>query len=507
MLEWVFSTGIIGGSDENIASYLGVIIGTLGAPVGVFTVDRFLSSQEENISNASVNQTSSKGEMFTPRVSVDGDYEYIEAMKSSDDKFRRIDPNNVTLFEKNVIKAVNGRGEKSSAVEVSADNPHANLRLPAYKTVSARHADYPFEISGVQVSGQEASTGAGNEIRIPSTKERVSVELSHQKFHRKEVEIGRNDGVDGVVEKNLEPKTGELEITSTVDDVPAANTELLVQPKGETKEYVSEETVRTDNSGKVTVEKMVGDYTIKHKNASSGGYYTTNQISTKLRYNDRAAVTLNVEFEYQLSESCQNKITALREEIDSLTDANYDTSIQNYFTSVPEAFLTTVESIPSHGELFFENELSPEETAMAILDANEELLKEISEAMSTKRNIDLFTACEDMANREVSWSHPNLLESVVSYVTEKAGKPEREMKKDVKQNYERVEEVISDERQTVNEISPVEETHDRVIQLLGSGEKENERVVSAFVTQRMLDAIEEFFEHEALRKRLDRTVF
>ena len=471
-------------------------------------------SKNENATNNSLqesmgSQATSQGvEWFEPEIRVIGEYERILGKEGPNDTFSPIDPNATYTGGELTVKAENAQGEKSTSKTVSNENPHAILRLPAYKKITARYAGNPFKIEDIQISTSEGSqTGSQNEVRIPSTKDSIEVELSHEKFHRKSINVGRNEGANGEVEVELEPKTGEVEINTTVDDVPSPNTEVLLEPKADTAKYVGDETISTDDKGSVTVDKLIGNYSVKHRDGSTQQYHSVQSHSIEVRYKDWTEVNLNFEFEYALSKSHENTISNIREDIKSLSDSTYDTAIQSYFGSVVEEHLQAVESIPNHGELFFKTGHSPDEAAEAMLTASAEGLDILQAAMSTKRNIDLFTACGDMQDRNIIWDHPNLLESFLNYKADLSGEANREMKKDVKQEYERVDELISNERKEVSEISPIEVTHDRIIDLLGTGETDAEQIAAAHMTQQMLDAIEGFFDEEALRERLNRTVF
>jgi len=506
---------LVASSPLNISTYVGLLLGTIAAPAGVYMLDEIKSDSNKRQSTSSSSHSSMRSEntsegteWFEPEIRVIGEYDHIIGKEGSNDVFSKIDPNATIAGGQLTIKAVNAKGEKSSPETVSYDDPHAKLKLPTYKKITARCAGSPFEIDDVEISTIEKSQGGGKkEIRIPSTKDSIEVELSHAKFHSKTITVGRGEGTNGKVEVELEPKTGEVEINTEVDNIPSPNTEVLLEPQADTAKYVSDETVSTDDSGSVTVDKLIGNYTVTHKNTSTQQYYSVQTQSIQVRYKDWTKVNLNFEFGYALSQSHRDTILRLREDIDSLSDSTYDTAIQTYFGSVIEEGLQAVESIPNHGELFFETDHSPDEAARALLNASSECLGILQGAMSTKRNIDLFTACGDMQDRNISWSHPNLLESFLNYKTELSGEASREMKKDVKQQYDSVDDLISDERKEVSEISPIEVMHDRIIDLLGTGETNTEKIAAAHMTQQMLDAIEEFFGHEALCDRLNRTVF
>ena len=506
---------LVSSSPLNLSSYIGLFLGTIAAPAGVYMIDNMNSgSKKKNTTNNSLqesmgSQATSQGvEWYEPQIRVKGEYERILGKEGPNDTFSPIDPNATYTGGELTVKAENAQGEKSPSRTVSNENPHATLKLPAYKKITARYADNPFKIEDIQVSTSEGSQmGSQNEVRIPSSKDSIEVELSHEKFHRKSINVGRTDGTNGEVEVELEPKTGEVEINTTVDNVPSPNTEVLLEPKADTAKYVGNETISTDDKGSVTVDKLIGNYSVKPRDGSTQQYHSVQSHSIEVQYKDWTEVNLNFEFEYALSQPHKNTISNVREDIKSLSDSTYDTAIQSYFGSVVEEHLQAVESIPNHGELFFKTDHSPDEAAEAMLTASAECLDILQAAMSTKRNIDLFTACGDMQDRNITWDHPNLLESFLNYKSDLSGEANREMKKDVKQEYERVDELINDERKEVSEISPIEVTHDRIIDLLGIGETDAEQIAAAHMTQQMLDAIEGFFDEEALRDRLNRTVF
>jgi hypothetical protein len=149
--------------------------------------------------------------------------------------------------------------------------------------------------------------------------------------------------------------------------------------------------------------------------------------------------------------------------------------------------------------------VSPDEVVDAVLDAGEVAAETISDVMTSKRNVDLFSACSDLQSVSATWQG----QLSVSRVTELATQDIGQQRGEILDQLETVDERISASVSDMAEVSPAREMWEAVRTMVrdNTGATQVESAALIAVAEALLDAIEGLFDDDDLRKRMERTVY
>lgn len=384
------------------------------------------------------------------------------------------------------------------------------ITLPTQVTVVDKTSGEPITDAVVQrEDGSTTTTGRDGTVTLDAPDDGASerVEIDHKKYRTAEQTVKFGNRSDRTVK--LEPRTGRLQIVSQIDGVPTESIELHVAPE-QGEQYLQERTeeiqATTGRDGVATLDGvMIGQYRVRVP--TPNGYSDLFEGSKKrvtVGEGQTAKAEVNTRFTWTLSTDQRSRIDRIRRDVDALSnDSRRDTTIPQYYGSVVESMLDAVEALPSSGHQFVTTSMDPDTTADATLDAAERTVEAINDAMTTKRNVDLFAACTDMPNREITWSG----EFEIVELLDRLDSEPAAQRNEVKERYESVADLIESRRGGVSEIGPAKEMHQRAWEMVRETNRGDEATVTAYTALLMLDAIEELFEHDALHERLSRTVF
>jgi hypothetical protein len=340
----------------------------------------------------------------------------------------------------------------------------------------------------------------------PVGAETVTITVDHDKYEETTREHRLTEaGIHETVA--LSPRTGELRIVSTIDGVETGNMTVEIAPDEQSLKRIygggtATETT-TDERGEFTHDNMlVGQYRaeLSLPDRLEGLFETTEK---RARVDQRGeTVSLEASFIWELSRTQRDRIRKIREDLRDVTaKSGVDVVIPEYYASVVETVLDAVETFPQQGHHFAEVDAHPNEITDATLDAAGDAVATISEVMSTKRNLDLFTACSDMASANVRWDGSFETGTLVGRLQ---GDP-MAARRAFAEQADSVSERIDDERGSLSEIAPAQEMLERVD--IDDSKGGVGSIVSIHVAILLLDAIDELFDHRELRERLSRTVF
>ncbi len=410
-----------------------------------------------------------------------------------------------------VVKTDDGK-YKSDIVPVSGRNAEATLTisLPTNLTVTDGESGKP--ITGATVrreDGTTVTTGADGMVTVESPEDDSSetIEIDHKKYQATTTTVSFGQQRDHTVE--LRPRTGSIRIVSQIDGTPTESMELRVTPEsGERflRDRSEGSRTTTGRNGVATRENvMVGQYRIEIP--SPGGrsdVFKGGEERLTVREGGTATAEVDARFTWTLSREQRSRIDAIRTEVRSLSDhSRRDTTIPQYYGSVVESMLDGVESLPDAGHHFVGTSTDPETAADLTLDAAERAVEAINDAMTTKRNVDLFAACTDMPSSTVRWDG----EFDIADLLERLDSEPTAQRNELKERYEEVADQIERSRGDVSEIGPVKEMHQRAWELVRATSGGQETIATAYASLLVLDAVASFFEHDALHERLSRTVF
>lgn len=340
----------------------------------------------------------------------------------------------------------------------------------------------------------------------PPQTETITLTADHDKYEQ--ATIKRQLSESGFSETlQLQHLPGQLKIQSQIDGVATGQMGIEIAPDEPTLKKLYKEGVTieetTDKNGISTKNQLlVGQYRIGL--ALPDGFEHLFETTEERIHVDQMgeSVTLEASFTWNLSKSQRDRIAQIRGKLqDATTKSGVDIVIPQYYVSVVETVLEAVESFPEWGHHFVEIDADPDAVTDATLDSAAQAAETIAEAMSTKRNLDLFTACSDMPDTNIQWTGNFDMELLV----DRLGEGPMVARRAFAARADEVSKRIESDRGSVSEIAPAREMLER-IDIDESGEEVRD-VVSIHVSILLLDAIAELFDHQELRERLSRTVF
>ncbi|MFB6091750.1 MAG: hypothetical protein ABEK02_01925 [Haloquadratum sp.] len=340
---------------------------------------------------------------------------------------------------------------------------------------------------------------------IPRSASKVTFTANYEQLPEAEVERPIEAAARNGVEISIAPETGAVEVETTVGSRPWPDVEVAVTPASEgPKAYTTAGAVTTDESGTRRIEGLpTGEYELAaHPEVSA--VETTGGVETvTVDADETTDVTLSIEISFALATDQRDRLDDLRGRIDDLTAASdRDTAIPHYYGTVLSRVLELAEAIESSPERAVEAGVPPGAAVDALLDAVDEGIDVVDGAMSERRNIKLFRACESMAPADASWDGDVDLDSFFGRAEEGGDHQRRALRDRLKETDEFLDEKWDD----VGEIGPARKVHDRVGDLArtsGNVDDELTTVALAFVGICLLDAVESLFDHDALRERLN----
>lgn len=415
----------------------------------------------------------------------------------------------------NIEVASNGASEQMR-VNVKGDSRQRVELGPKQATVTVRD-DGGDPLSDVAVTctpdeGRERNDRTGRDGKatfdVPLAADEVEVSADHEKYDG-DAATASVAGGDATATLRLSPLTGGLDVTATVEGSPVAGLPVAVEPAGEgvAELGASRRTAETDAEGVAGFEDLlVGEYEVEVSIPGGGNAFSVGTERARVRDGRVARETLDAGFEFGLSRNQRDRITSVRQEVDELVSiSGRDVAIQRYYGSVVTDLLETVERLPREGHRFARADADPDAVADALLDVAESSAELVNEAMTTKRNSDLFGACVDMPDHRVEWTDGYDVETLFELLDS----DRKNQRQTVLTQLRSVDDRINDERSDLASVSPARELWDRVKAFVNE-QRDDDPVrgaAVAFAAGGLLDAVDELFDHDELRDRLERTVF
>lgn len=420
------------------------------------------------------------------------------------------------------LTAAVGTQQRTDRLEVE-DGRHtgerAQLAFPrpgVTVTITDKQDGEPIPGASVTVEPDEGDTGTNDTgrngragVTLPYAASTATVHVDHPKYHAASNDCTLAD--DGPLELNvgLSRKTGRLSVTAEVDGVATEGLPVSIGPAGDNRYRVDERrgSRRTDERGRVRASDVfVGDYVVGLDVAGSqSDLFRTRSTEVTVREDDPTTATVQASFEWRVPEATRDRIRRLRREVDGLSEqSGRDTAFPGYYGSVVARLLDLVEALPQYGHLFATGEHRPDDVADALLDAAEDGISRVNTAMTTKRNVDMFAACADMASVDPQWEGDVLThEAYFDYV-------DADVDSELTGRIERTRSRIDDERADLSEVEPTTEMWEHARELFQETRREREplaKAARALLVAGLLDAVEHSFDRRELRERMKRTVF
>lgn len=396
-----------------------------------------------------------------------------------------------------------GQLSSNERVTLRVDLPEVSLTVTNQKhEVRVPDASVRLDAAGETMTQRTDDRGMVS-FDPPLDADTVTITTTHERHDESVEEFPVENGLTETI--SLTPKMGEVEIVSTVDGVATGDVDIEFTPTNDfvSDLYGSTVTVRTDPDGSYSTGMIIGQYRGEIDLPEPlQDLYRSSASSFEITEGDRIEVTMDVEFRWELSTAQRNRLRQLRSDLDQITDrSGIDMAIPRYYASVVETILDAVEAFPRQGHQFIDGGTNPDELTDATLDAVDAAIETVADAMSTKRNRDLFTACADMGEATVRWRGEFDLPTLADRLQE----DQMAVHKTYAARADEVSERIDAERGAVSEVAPARAMLEEV-GIQSRGDHVNE-VVATHVAIMLLDAVDELFDHDELTARLSRTVF
>ncbi|WP_144922420.1 hypothetical protein [Halorubrum salsamenti] len=503
----LFEIELFGAALINLVSYAGVLLGTVSTAAG----HRLLSGSGADAASGP----------FAAKVTVtdgsnlfrgDATVHYREPGERE-----RYDPVTVRGGRETIQMPGSGTWEvyarhgsvRSNVETIDASDPSATLTVPVEATLTVVDASDGDPIADAAVSGEADISGATDRngavtLDPPEDATDAEIEVSHDRYADATERVRFQQNASPTVK--LDRRTGRLRGSAQVGGAPAGAVPLRIVPDDEfLSDRFEVETVTTDTDGTLDGREVpIGQYRIEATLADRDGAYEDAETTVTVSETGTARADIDARFTWRLDDEHRNRIDRIRSDVRSLSDGGgRDGTIPRYYASVVESMLDAAESVPDAGHEFVGREVGPDEAVDGILEAADRTTDAVSEAMTTKRNVDLFAACADMPGADVRWGGSFELAELLDRLEADSSVRRRE----VKQRYEAVDGLIEDRRGELSEIAPAREMQQRAWELTREADRGPEAVAIGYTSLLLLDAVEELFEHDALRERLTRTVF
>ncbi|MHC3438633.1 peptidase associated/transthyretin-like domain-containing protein [Natrialbaceae archaeon A-gly3] len=399
--------------------------------------------------------------------------------------------------------------ETSDIVTVSNASPRVELVIASETrlTVTDRESREPIPNATVRrtdTNEQQRTNRRGTvSFDPPEDGSPVDVEVSHEKFESVTETVTFD--TDGDRSISVQPKTGSIRVDTRIGGEPISTTVRVEPDETFLENWSTTDSLRTDRNGNATADGLlIGDYRVEVPNPD-GELFEDVRTSVTVREGRATAAEIDARFCWSLSTAQREQIERIRRDVQSLAEnPGRDTTIPQYYGSVVSAVLDTVEALPNSGHLFIDTEAHPDEVADALIAAASSTVDAITDAMTTKRNVDLFAACADMHETRTQWDGECDLEDVLDRIDSAGSTADRT---ELKQRYEAVSEQIERQRRDVSEIAPAQEMLQQTWEVANNAGRGPDAIATAYVALLLLDAVEQLFDHDALQERLSRTVF
>ncbi|MHC3378861.1 hypothetical protein [Haloarcula sp. H-GB5] len=387
-------------------------------------------------------------------------------------------------------------------LDIAFDRPTASVTVLDQDTGEPiPDIDVTVSIDGEQRSGRTSENGQWTEP-LPVSASAFEMQVDHEQYES--ASWSTTDTARGVSKTlKLRPLVGSVHATVTLDGRGVPEIPVTV----ESQRTADSETKATTEDGSVTLSDLpVGRYSIKPSLEEFPSQFSAEQASVTVRDGETARTKTAVEFDYRLTSAATDRVRSLRSRADDIgTVSRRDGAIPAYYASVVESIADTAAEVPNSGYPLLVAGVSPDEVVDAVLDAGEVAAETISDVMTSKRNVDLFSACSDLQSVSATWQG----QLSVSRVTELATQDIGQQRGEILDQLETVDERISASVSDMAEVSPAREMWEAVRTMVrdNTGATQVQSAALIAVAEALLDAIDGLFDDDDLRRRMERTVY
>ncbi|MXR40629.1 hypothetical protein GRX01_04610 [Halobaculum sp. WSA2] len=379
---------------------------------------------------------------------------------------------------------------------------------PASKRVSVidetgepvRDATVTATFDGERVTERTDESGQVS-LTLPMTASGVEVTAEHERYEPDTREV--TDPNDVPEELRVVGKTGTLRVETAIGGEPTDDVNVSLETDDEWLKERLRESSPTDRGGDA-VGLPAGEYTLV--GSVDGEPFEDVRSRVTVPEDDTATVTLDVPFAFELSATQRESLEALRREADDLLPGGrLDSAVHSYYASVARSLGDAVERVPDSGIRFAETGVEPDPVVDAMLSAGRGCVEGVDNAMNTKHNVDLFSACADMREVSEEWRADYDLDDLF----ELAAADRVSQRAELKSRLSEAESTVEDHRGEVNVVSPASDVLEELQAYEGETRESDEVRNAAFVfaVAGFVESVTELFEHPRLLDRLNRTMY
>jgi|GEM_PF-2424786 len=414
---------------------------------------------------------------------------------------------------------VNGQQKQEKA---SVDDTESRITLRfdgqqlAVKTIDQSGSQDPSPIAGAKITAEVTDNSQKQSYRgqtdqrgqwrqqVPLSVSEVDITADHDQYEKTTQTVAVGEG-QAQLDIQMRQLIGEIHATITIGDEPVSTVPIIAIRE----ETGNKAVLDPDTNGSVVFKNTpVGSYTVKPDLSEYDDAFTESKREIRVIDGETEQIELPISFDYRLPSELSNRRRQLERRVDEIGSIERrDSAIPLYYASVLAKALRAVERIPSSGYelLMAGGNARPDAVAESLLDAIETSADTVESVMTSKRNVDLFSACSNMAEVSVTWRGSVDISRITSLAREDIG----QQRSVVNEQIGEVDEAVSSAVGDVAEVAPAREMVESVTTMVRDQNTTDQVESAAFVAvaEALLNAVEELFEHDPLRERMERTVY
>lgn len=358
-----------------------------------------------------------------------------------------------------------------------------------------------------RVTGHDGRVELGEVSQLATD---LTLRVTHDSYETYETRL---DSVrDLADEVTLTAARGDLVVTAPVDGAHTAGVHVEATPV--TPDAVpGRETVagETGDDGEVRFDDLVvGEYEVTA--SVDGAEYEGSTTTVSVRPDERTTATAGVSFTYSLSASQRERIDDLAgSPREMLPPQRIDGGVHYYYGTVFESLAAVIGEVEESGARFVGTGLSPDAVVTELLAVGEATVDAVGVALNSKHNVDLFSACADMDAVRRSWADDADGGFALETLFAAAERTPRALNTELRERLDEAEALVAERQSEVTVVSPVKEPLEEVRSFaddeLTPVPDHARQLALSVVLDGFLDALEATFDDDALRDRLDRTVY
>ncbi len=371
------------------------------------------------------------------------------------------------------------------------------LTVPPYKA-TIRFVDGTGDpVEGVEVTvpatqSDKTSVDGICEREIPASTSPVELRADHEAYESHSQTYNTLTALPDEI--TLTRKTGSIRAIAVIDGDPTAGVPITA---GGTQ-------LRTDSTGAVRFEDVpVGSHDVVA--SLDRPDFGTGTATVDVGEDTSTELRLDVPFELTLSSSQRERLQRLATADRLEPPRRIDGAINGYYASVFGSLASSIEALTTSGSWFAESGLDAESLVAALLETGEEVLQATDAGLSTKHNVDLFSACSQMATARPEWTAGYTVEELFTLAEQGRGQRDRRLGERVRA----MDSTLQSQRGELTVISPARDPFDEIRDFYRTypDQQPEQQLAVTFVLVGYLNAMEAMLDDRSVRTRLNTSIY